>query len=62
MKVFEVVLEDSKSKEKLRYEVKAREFATAASEAYLKRHDLMTKEREGKNDSDWYIISLSERG
>jgi hypothetical protein len=57
MKVFEVVLENSKSKEKLRYEVKAREFATAASEAYLKRHNLSRK-----NDSDWYIISLSERG
>ena len=57
MKVFEVVLRDSKSKEKLRYEVKAKEFATAASEAYLKRHNLSRK-----NDSDWCIVSLSERG
>lgn len=57
MKVFEVVLRDSKSKEKLQYEVKAEEFASAASDAYLKRHNLSRK-----NNSDWYIISLSERG
>lgn len=57
MKIFEVVLQDGKSKEKKQYNVEAREFASAASEAYLKRHTLSRG-----NDSDWHIVSLSERG
>ena len=57
MKVFQVVLQNSKSKEKMQFDVKAHEFASAASDAYLKRHSLSRS-----NNSEWEIVSLSERG
>jgi hypothetical protein len=57
MKTFEVVLQNSKNKEKVEFSIEAYEFASAASDAYLKRHTLSRS-----NNSEWDIVSLAERG
>ena len=54
MKKYQLVLEENDTKQRQHINVQAHDFASAASDAYLRRHSMAYA------GSGWKIISLSE--
>ena len=56
MKTFYLVMENNSTFQRETIEISAREFSTAVSQAYIKRH------KNSFNGNSWSIVSLSESG